>query len=187
MSALWRDGEGEPMNARERAKEAIDALAKDGCACDVMYGYACGIHVLAAKAHSALDEALREAYQAGVESVVLDPPEETGERVMVCNDERCGRPDREHFERLRRAWKDETAHLSIIRSKSMHPTYQRIIGMGERALRPIFESMSRKPDFWFWALESITGEDPVPRGSRGDLKAETEHWLVWARLHGYLN
>ena len=68
----------------------------------------------------------------------------------------------------------------------MHPAYQDIIGMGDRALQFIFEDMSRSPDHWFWALEHITRVDPVPLQAKGDLEAETTYWLTWATMQGYL-
>jgi len=37
---------------------------------------------------------------------------------------------------------------------------------------------------WFWALNAITGTDPVPAGSTFQEAAEA--WLKWGRERGYL-
>ncbi len=66
----------------------------------------------------------------------------------------------------------------------MHPAYQQIIGMGDRALPLIFKDLRREPDHWFWALQAITGENPVSEQNAGDLEAMTGDWLVWASTHG---
>jgi hypothetical protein len=66
---------------------------------------------------------------------------------------------------------------------AMHPSYQRIIGLGPAALPLIFNELAREPDHWFWALKAITGEDPVPPSARGKLRKMTELWLQWAVSH----
>jgi hypothetical protein len=62
----------------------------------------------------------------------------------------------------------------------LHPAYQRIIGLGPSALPCIFREMRRSPDYWFWALRSMTGEDPVPAEHAGNLVAMSQDWLQWA-------
>lgn len=44
----------------------------------------------------------------------------------------------------------------------MHPAYQQIIGMGEKALPLILRDLRDRPTgHWFWALNAITGEEPT--------------------------
>ena len=43
--------------------------------------------------------------------------------------------------------------------------------------------MRREPDHWFWALQAITGENPVPATGRGNLERMTEARLEWAKQH----
>lgn len=66
----------------------------------------------------------------------------------------------------------------------MHPAYQAIIGMGEAAVPLILESLSRRFDHWFWALEAITQANPVPRRLRGRVEGMTEAWLRLGRDRG---
>ncbi len=90
------------------------------------------------------------------------------------------------FLTLQKEWEDNTAYLSSMTKIVMHPAYQQIIGMGQVAIPLILSEMKKKPDHWFWALRSITGEDPVLREHRGRLKQMTEDWLKWGRENGYI-
>lgn len=90
------------------------------------------------------------------------------------------------FNTLKKEWESDTAHLSSITEIVMHPAYQQIIGMGPTAIPLILSEMKNKPGHWFWALKSITGEDPVPPEQRGRIKQMTEAWLRWGKAQGYL-
>ena len=87
---------------------------------------------------------------------------------------------------LKDEWERDTALLSSITDIAMHPAYQQIIGIGPVAISLILYEMSKKPNHWFWALKSVTGEDPVPQEARGDIREMTETWLSWGREQRYL-
>jgi len=93
--------------------------------------------------------------------------------------------ERIKFLTLKADWEIETAHLSSITEIAMHPAYQQIIGMGRVSIPLILSEMKKKPGHWFWALKSITGEDPVLPAQRGRIKAMTEAWLRWGKAQGY--
>lgn len=86
-----------------------------------------------------------------------------------------------------KTWRAETAFWSSSTQRSMHPSYQQIIGMGKPAVGLLLEELDRDPDWYFWALQSITGENPVPMDSAGDFRAMRECWLRWGAMHGYLS
>ncbi len=90
------------------------------------------------------------------------------------------------FHSLTATWRRETALQSSVTASAMHPAYQQIIGLGEAALPLIFQEMRREPDHWFWALQAITGENPIHEENGGDLEAMASDWLAWAKTHGYL-
>ena len=90
------------------------------------------------------------------------------------------------FHSLTATWRRETALQSSVTAIAMHPSYQQIIGLGEPALPLIFQELCREPDHWFWALQAITGENPIHEENAGDLAAMTNDWLSWAKMHGYL-
>jgi hypothetical protein len=64
--------------------------------------------------------------------------------------------------------------------------YQRIIGMGLPVVPLILEELRREPDQWFWALEAITDENPVPAEDAGNVRAMADAWIEWGRQHGHL-
>ncbi|MBN2568115.1 MAG: hypothetical protein JXB42_01660 [Deltaproteobacteria bacterium] len=90
------------------------------------------------------------------------------------------------FYDLKDDWEENTAWLSSITEISMHPSYQQIIGMGPVAIPFIMYEMTQKPNHWFWALKSITGEDPVDHEQRGIIKDMTAAWIKWGQKQGYL-
>jgi hypothetical protein len=94
--------------------------------------------------------------------------------------------DMTEFQELKRAWKTATVHLSNISAIVSHPAYQQIIGMGEPAIWYILAELQRESDHWFWALKSITREDPVRPRQRGRMREMTRAWLDWGKRKGYL-
>jgi hypothetical protein len=89
------------------------------------------------------------------------------------------------FPTLAERWKKETAHLSNIAKKALHPAYQEIIGMGQGVVPLLLAELRREPDDWFWALHALTGANPVPAASRGNVRAMAEAWLQWGLEKGY--
>lgn len=80
-----------------------------------------------------------------------------------------------------RDWRDATRLTSSMTEIVSHPAYQRIIGMGRDVVPLLLRELARQPDHWFWALHSITGENPVPREHEGDLERMTDAWLRWGQ------
>jgi hypothetical protein len=93
--------------------------------------------------------------------------------------------DASRFQSLAQRWKNDTAHLSNIGKKALHPAYQEIIGMGKAAVPLLLAELRREPDDWFWALHAITRAQPVPATSRGNLREMADAWLQWGLAQGY--
>jgi hypothetical protein len=93
---------------------------------------------------------------------------------------------RDRFRRLAAEWKTRSQHLSNTAQMAMLLPYQRIIGMGESAVPLILEELQREPDQWFWALEAITGENPVPAEAAGKVRLMAQAWVQWGKDHGLL-
>lgn len=89
------------------------------------------------------------------------------------------------FEQLAQAWRDEHRFMSSVTDMVLLPSYQRIIGLGPNAVPLLLRELERRPDQWFWALQAITAEDPVPADGRGDLAKMSAAWLAWGRQRGY--
>ena len=56
-------------------------------------------------------------------------------------------------------------------------SYQRIIGLGPKVVPLILVELQKETDHWFWALEAITGENPVPKEDAGDVEASARGWI----------
>ena len=91
-----------------------------------------------------------------------------------------------HFRALSQKWQNETGHLSSTARMAQHPAYQEIISMGIAVVPLLLTQLQRNPDFWFAALRTITGENPVPPGSAGKLKEMAHAWIEWGLENGYI-
>lgn len=90
------------------------------------------------------------------------------------------------FDELVEEWQEGTKFSSSLTDMVLHPAYQRVIGMGPEAVPMILRELQHRPAQWFWALRSITGEDPVDPEDAGRVRKMAEAWLDWGRKRGYL-
>lgn len=92
------------------------------------------------------------------------------------------------FKSLAAEWKKDTEFLSSTIQISIHPKYQRIIGLGIEVVPLILRELSQheEPDHWFWALNAITGEDPVPPEHQGRLVKMKDAWIEWGKRRNYV-
>src|SRR3990172_12852272 len=78
------------------------------------------------------------------------------------------------FRALADEWVRQTAGFPRVKDRIEHPLYLQIISCGYDALPYIFVELKKEePDHWFEALYRITGNDPVPPKSRGNLREMT--------------
>src|SRR5260370_9695720 len=87
----------------------------------------------------------------------------------------------ERFRSLARNWQEETAHLSSFTKRILNPHYQQIIGMGPAVVPFLLRDLAREPKDWFWALFSVTGENPVSPQAQARIAPMSEACLNWAR------
>ena len=89
------------------------------------------------------------------------------------------------FIKLANQWLSETRGLSSTNEMSMHPAYQQIIGMGSAVVPLLLRELEKNSGRWFWALKSITREDPVPSQSNGKTRKMIRAWLDWGKERNY--
>lgn len=90
----------------------------------------------------------------------------------------------ELFQQLKAIWEHDTAYLSDLTQICDHWAYQKIVAMGRPVLPLILRELDTNPDYWFCALQRITGENPVPSESQGRLVEMALAWLTWAGHNG---
>jgi hypothetical protein len=90
----------------------------------------------------------------------------------------------ERFQRLVVQWKVQSRFLSNSAQMDILKPYQQIIGMGPPVVALILDELRREPDQWFWALESITEQDPVPPEARGKVQLMAQAWVRWGEQQG---
>jgi hypothetical protein len=96
--------------------------------------------------------------------------------------------DWKKFRRLVAQWRTERGATSSITVAAMCDAYQRIIGMGLPAIPLIIaelRSEGDEPDQWFWALQTVSGIDPVAVEDRGNFPRMANSWIAWAEKAGY--
>lgn len=94
---------------------------------------------------------------------------------------------RGQFARLAAEWKAQSRYMSNTAQMAMLRPYQRIIGLGPAVVPLILAELDREPNQWFWALEAITGEDPVPPYASGRVREMARAWVDWGRAHGLVS
>ena len=95
-------------------------------------------------------------------------------------------PLQELFQKYKDDWTSKTRHLSNMAQIAFVFSYQRIIGLGPKVVPLILVELQKEADHWFWALEAITGENPVPKEDAGDVEASARAWIAWGKKNGYL-
>lgn len=93
---------------------------------------------------------------------------------------------RRDFAMHAKKWQEETKFLSSVEDVALHPSYQRIMGMGPEAVPLILRDLQKAPNHWFWALHFMTGENPIPTADEGNMQAMAAAWLDWGKNRGYI-
>ena len=91
----------------------------------------------------------------------------------------------QRFQQLVWEWKSGTAGHSSPRAITGHPAYSQIIALGEPVLPLIFRDLRDNGGWWYPALRTLTGANPVPESARGHPELNTAAWLRWGRENGY--
>jgi hypothetical protein len=92
---------------------------------------------------------------------------------------------KEEFQRLAAEWDKAVAYHSSTTVRNNHPAYQKIIGLGPAVVPLLLRDMEENHTHWFYALRQITGANPIPPSSAGNIPQMVEVWLRWARDNGY--
>lgn len=89
------------------------------------------------------------------------------------------------FEQLSEEVFEECMMVSSPSQIALHPSYQEIIGLGKNAIPLLIRKLDEVPTMWFWALEAITGVNPVPKKHKGKVSVMVQDWKNWAKENAY--
>lgn len=91
------------------------------------------------------------------------------------------------FRALTDQWAAETGLFSFDYQRSRHPAYQQIIALGKPAIPLLLQELQERPDHWFGALTTLTGENPIPPAAAGQFDQMVAAWLDWGRQQGHIS
>jgi hypothetical protein len=83
------------------------------------------------------------------------------------------------FDSLKNKWISETGYLSDPEKIYNNTSYRQIVDLGDIFLPLILNDLEINYHNWFYALELITGANPIRDEHRGDIEAMTCDWMQW--------
>ncbi len=83
------------------------------------------------------------------------------------------------FSGLAKIWRDSTGGFSTTTRRFTHPTYKAILRLGPEVVPLILRELQQSPDWWFDALEFLTGENPTKPADQ--FAAAVEAWIAWGK------
>lgn len=90
------------------------------------------------------------------------------------------------FLTLKNQWKDETLFISSGTVLISNSAYREIISLGSTAIPWIIREMRKNNDHWFYALEKITGVNPIKEKNIGIVENMKQDWIDWASNKDYV-
>ena len=76
-------------------------------------------------------------------------------------------------------WKKQTKYNSNPDKIFSNKHYLAIIQLGRPVIPLLISDIIRNNNRWFFALEKITGENPVPKNFAGIITAMNNFWITW--------
>lgn len=84
------------------------------------------------------------------------------------------------FDLYNSIWQNETMFSSSISEITNNSAYRSIIKLGEDIIPFIIQDLKSKDNHWFYALEALTGQNPIKMENRGVVTLMKSDWLDWA-------
>ncbi len=87
---------------------------------------------------------------------------------------------KEKFEYYTSVWTNETMFSSSIHEIINNSAYRSIVGLGKDVIPFIIDELKKEDNHWFYALEALTGQNPIKKEHRGFIKLMKSDWIEWA-------
>jgi hypothetical protein len=92
----------------------------------------------------------------------------------------------EKFRELAEQWSNETWHVSSLSDLATHPSYRKIIELGDPVVRYLLSDLITTHRFWFPALAEITKLRPFDPKDAGNVDRMSDAWIRWGRKKGLI-
>lgn len=93
---------------------------------------------------------------------------------------------KQRFDELKENWCQATINMSKTIHIIGHPSYEEIIEMGEHVVPLIIEELRKEREsgkgfrIWFFALQKITGINPLSKLKYTSVEELAEWWINWS-------
>ena len=84
-------------------------------------------------------------------------------------------------------WQSETMFSSSISEITNNNAYRSIINLGEDIIPFIIQDLKINDNHWFYALEALTGMNPIKNEHKGIVPLMKADWLEWADKNNLSN
>jgi len=156
-------------------KNAVDL------ACVYNHSYVVGVVRPLSKKNFQSDEKINSWY----ENTKKNTPAKYRNRKYIIQENLVNASVEDQFISLTKRWKKETMMSSLAAEKIKNLNYQTIIGLGvtfkEKIIHLILKDLEGNIEYWHYALKSITGFNPVPKGMVNNLVIVRNYWLNWGK------
>ena len=88
---------------------------------------------------------------------------------------------KENFNSIKEMWWSETKNISIPSEKYKNKYYQEIINFGKNIIPYLLEDLDTPNGDWIYALNKITGENPVKSENIGQFHKMKQDWINWSK------
>lgn len=89
------------------------------------------------------------------------------------------------FLKLKERWEEETMFTSSSAQLFSNSAYREIIGLGSKSIPWIIRDLKKTDSHWFFALNKITGANPILPENNGIVSKMKENWIDWAKKNNY--
>ena len=90
---------------------------------------------------------------------------------------------KERFDFYNSIWKSETSFSSSIAEITNNSAYRSIIGLGQEVVPFIIDDLKATDNHWFYALEVLTGQNPIKENHKGIVPLMKDDWMEWAKAN----
>ncbi len=87
---------------------------------------------------------------------------------------------KEKFEAYTSIWITETMFSSSVHEIINNSAYRSIVKLGKDVIPFIIEELKKEENHWFYALEALTGQNPIKQEHRGIIRLMKSDWIEWA-------